>query len=330
LKIYQIYTAAAVFAFLSAFFTEAQAAGSVTQKTDPIQSSSASHEIAFTMKAGKESKVAIMNAGITALREIASCGEGECYPNWSPDGKEIVFERHDNNGAGIYIMQNDGTGPQRLSPTPGFDVRPDFSPDGKQIIFNHVIPGLLDRLGMGGVPATEIMLMDAKGGNRRTILAANGAFNVEPRISPDGTKVAFMSNRDHSQQIYVMNIDGTGLRKITNAGSNGDPVWSHDGLYISFGSNREGDGKLNIFSMKRDGSDVRQLTHFLPPAEAGDTSWSPDGKVIAFEMDVGGKGQSDPNAYAEIWLVSADGDGRPVSMNQTCAGVGCSPRFRPQ
>ena len=86
-------------------------------------------------------------------------------------------------------------------------------------------------------------------------------------------------------------------------------MWSPDGTRITFGSDREGGNKLNIFAMNADGSQQEQLTHFEAPDEAGDTNWSSDGKKIAFEFDIDGMKQSNPNAYAEVWTMNPDGSG---------------------
>jgi Tol biopolymer transport system component len=137
-----------------------------------------------------------------------------------------------------------------------------------------------------------------------------------------------MSGRNHSQQIYMMNANGTDVTMITHQGANGDPFWSPSGSRISFGSNRQGGGRLNIFTMSPEGTDVRQLTHFLPPYEAGDTSWAPNGKEIVFELDKNGNGQSNPDASAQVWIVNANGTGA-VSTDQACSDVGCAPRWQP-
>ena len=62
------------------------------------------------------------------------------------------------------------------------------------------------------------------------------------------------------------------------------------------------------------------------PYEAGDTNWSSDGKKIAFERDIDGMKQSDPNAYAEVWTMNPGRQWRNRHRNE-CSGVGCAPRF---
>jgi Tol biopolymer transport system component len=249
--------------------------------------------------------------------------EAENYPSWSPDGKRLLYQR-DFNGAAIYVINADGTGEQRLSPTPGFDAVPSWSPDGTKIIYARVLaapqPGM--------PPLTDIRVMNADGTGDHAILA-NTLFSVEPRWSVNN-QVVFMSLMNGSAfEIYVMNLDGIDLRQLTNAGNNGDPVWSPDGTRITFGSDREGGNKLNIFVMNADGSQQEQLTHFDVPYEAGDTNWSSDGKKIAFEYDINGMKQSDPNAYAEVWTMNPDGSGE-TSTGVQCSGVGCAPRWQPR
>ena len=129
--------------------------------------------------------------------------------------------------------------------------------------------------------------------------------------------------------IYVVNLDGSGLRQLTSAGNNGDSVWSPDGKRITFGSDCEGGNKLNIFAMNADGSQQAQLTHFNVPYEAGDTNWSSDGGKIAFEYDINGMKQSDPNAYAEVWTMNSDGSGEK-STGIPCSDSGCAPRWQPR
>lgn len=243
---------------------------------------------------------------------------------WSPDGTRLVYAR-DFNGAGIYVINADGSGEQRLSPTPGFDTTPYWSPDGTRIVYVHLLQPPQPN---GPPPMTDIRIMNADGTDDHTILA-NTRFSVEPQWSVND-QIVFMSLMNGGKlDIYTMNPDGTGLQRLTNNGANNaDPAWSPDGAKLSFGSDREGADNVNIYTMNADGSNVVQLTHFEFPEQASDTNWASDGKKIAFEYDLGGQKQSLPNAYAEVWTMNADGSGQ-ASTGVQCSDAGCNPRWQP-
>ena len=249
--------------------------------------------------------------------------EPENYSYWSPDGKRLVYQ-WDLDGSGVYVINADGTGQKRLSPSPGFDTTPSWSPNATKIVYVHLLQPPRPNQ---PPPMTDIRVMNADGTDDHAILASK-LFSVEPRWSVNNN-IMFMSLMNGGGfEIYVMNVDGTALRRLTNGANNGDPVWSPDGAKISFGSDREGGGKLNIFAMDADGGNVVQVTHFDVPYEAGDTNWSCDGKKITFGRDVNGMKQSDPEAYAEVWTMNADGREAAATMVQYSA-LGCAPRWRP-
>jgi len=91
--------------------------------------------------------------------------------------------------------------------------------------------------------------------------------------SPDGTRIAFQSNRDGNYEIYVMDADGSNQTNLTNNPADDMfPVWSPDGTKIAFMSNR--DGNWEIYVMNADGSNQTNLTNNI-----GDDMypmWSPD------------------------------------------------------
>ena len=103
-----------------------------------------------------------------------------------------------------------------------------------------------------------------------------------PAWSPDGTRLAFYSERDGNAEIYVMNADGSGVTRLTNTKADeGYPAWSPDGRTISFDSDR--DGNFDVFAMNADGTNVRPLTRHK--ARDVSASWSPDGSKIVFMSD---------------------------------------------
>lgn len=124
----------------------------------------------------------------------------------------------------------------------------------------------------------EIELMNADGSSVTPL----HVFGSDPMLSPDGTKIVYCSERETIySQIYVMNSDGTGAKRLTNA-NNGDacgPAWSRDGKKIAYYAFAQTQPSRNpeIWVMDADGSNPKKLTeHGMDP------TWSPDGRQIAF------------------------------------------------
>ena len=149
-------------------------------------------------------------------------------------------------------------------------------------------------------------VLNADGTNVRQ-LTNNIYHDGRPSWSPDGTQIAFESDRDGDlAEIFVMNADGTNVRQLTNSPHYDEaPSWSPDGTQIAFQSDRDGD--LEIFVMNADGTNVRQLTNNIYHDRA--PSWSPDGTQIAFE--------SDRDGDLEIFVMNADGTNVRQLTNNT-------------
>ena len=107
----------------------------------------------------------------------------------------------------------------------------------------------------------------------QTNLTNNAAFDSEPAWSPDGAKIAFISERDGNFEIYVMNANGSGQTNLTNnAAYDSQPAWSPDGAKIAFTSERDGNGETYV--MNADGSGQTNLTNY--PRLDGYPAWSPE------------------------------------------------------
>ncbi|MEX0850723.1 MAG: hypothetical protein WD015_04390 [Gaiellaceae bacterium] len=123
-------------------------------------------------------------------------------------------------------------------------------------------------------------------------------FQIEPAWSPDGGRIAFASKREGTFDLYVMNGDGTGTRRLTSTREDdGHPTWSPRGDRIAFSRGIEGD----IYVMNADGSAMRRITE--NGAAETQPAWSPDGRWIAYVKRTPG------TELREVWLVRPDGSG---------------------
>jgi Tol biopolymer transport system component len=130
-----------------------------------------------------------------------------------------------------------------------------------------------------------------------------GQADFNPSWSPEGTKIAFTSDRDGNQEIYVMNADGTEQTNLTNdPGSDNYPDWSPDGSKIAFTSRR--DGIEEIYVMNTDGAGPTRLTD-ASCCWSRNPSWSPDSTKIAFTAWREGQEQRE-----QIYVMASDGSGQ--------------------
>jgi TolB protein len=192
----------------------------------------------------------------SGLREITEYIE-DGLPYWSPDSSSLVFSstRHGDKQSRVYVMdQVPFTGRKQQGRPLNFgpdDVRgeyPAWTPAG-QIVYKGC------DVTVEPVECGLYSMSSAPGPHPLTRLTDHPEDTAPAAY---GDKITFMSNRDGNWEIYVMNDDGSGVKRLTsNAAQDGLPTWSPDGKTIAFASDR--DGVWSVWAMDPSGSNQRKL-----------------------------------------------------------------------
>jgi Tol biopolymer transport system component len=151
-------------------------------------------------------RIYVIGADGTGLTRISPKGTSECDPAWSPDGTRIAFVRSFAHRRALETMDPDGANPATVVGK-GRNGKPDWSPDGTTLVFERF-----------GAASSDLFTILVAGGPV-TRLTSTPRLEVSPVFSPDGTKVAFSAGtigRRLHLNIWTMNLDGTGLARVTD------------------------------------------------------------------------------------------------------------------
>jgi TolB protein len=226
----------------------------------------------------------------------------ERYPSWSPDGRLVAFNSDRDGTQNLYVIGVDGTGLRQLTnERPGVEAgMQSWTADGKWIYF-----------GLFGKGKPRMCRIAPDGSHFRVI-----GIGIDPSVSPDGKTIAFAGVEADGHHLFVMDVDGTNVRRLTQPGNPFAGVhaaWAPDGKFIVY-ADRVGEG-LEIFRIDPDGKNARQLTHLGQAAST--PAVSPDLKWISFRLcdEIYWRDpRSSERAYRErradkrpVWVMCIDG-----------------------
>src|SRR5215211_848524 len=166
---------------------------------------------------------------LLAQGDPAVPAQNATQPAWSPDGQGLLFRASlpPFSDSDIWWMDTNGNGRHLVAHIAGEQLYPSYSPDMSTIAFTTALTST-DR---------AIVTMAADGSRLSTVFDVPGAYDSAPAWSPDGEQIAFESDQDGDMEIYVMNVDGSDVRQMTdNTIHDEGPVWSPDGKRITFTS----------------------------------------------------------------------------------------------
>lgn len=203
-------------------------------------------------------------------------------PVWHPDGVRIAFTEIRDH-VGTIVLQSLATGSRVTIPTTttGLNYTAAISPDGTRMVFARSVEE--------GTDIHEVNLAQMCCVHRLTTIGRL-ANSLSPTYSPDGRRIAFISDRGGQPGLYQMDADGAGQAPMVfeadiQAASQA-PEWSADGTKIIFHRDLAGGRQINVLDVAR--GTVRALTN---TGRNEDPSWAPDSRHVVFKSSRSGRDQ---------------------------------------
>jgi len=219
--------------------------------------------------------------------------------DWTPDGRDIVFSSGSNMAKGLWRMEVSELGKLVGLPFASeYAFAPSISRSGKRLaysVYRHDVN--IWRVGLTGPgrrPSNPIRLISST------------RAELMPAYSPDGTRIAFVSDQSGAPEIWICDIDGRNYVQLTSIGTPGTfaPKWSPDSRSIAFHATRE--KNTDVYAVSASGGSPQRLT--TQEGEDNEPSWSRDGRWLYFVSQRSGK--------KEIWKMPSQG-GEATQVTRT-------------
>ncbi len=235
--------------------------------------------------------------GGSATRILSEPGRIASVPQWSPAGASVVFASDRNGHPVLFRAPLDGHGaPTEIGETGQWAWNPVFSRKGFRLAYERTLKSL---------SVWELDVRHAQTEHPHILIPATTDTDQGPgaQFSPDGEKLAYMSDRLGTLEIWVSDRDGRHAFQLTGVGYAGTPRWSPDGESIAFDSDHLGQNKIVTVSLRQGTPHT-----LIPQSFSGNCpNWSRDGKSVYFA--------SEHTGVYQVWKVPAAG-GTPVQLTK--------------
>ncbi|MEO8030314.1 MAG: protein kinase [Gemmatimonadota bacterium] len=180
--------------------------------------------VAFESQEGADNQIWIADLAAQTAQRLTREGFND-RPEWSPDGRRLMYVSSRTADNSIWWQSTDGSGSaELLFKGPDAIREAVFTPDGSEVVYRSDTPD-----------STRDIYRLPLGGERKPIpLLVSIDDDKEPRVSPDGHWLVYVSNASGREEVYVRPLAGAGGRLAVSNGGGGEPLWSPDGKRVYY------------------------------------------------------------------------------------------------
>jgi TolB protein len=240
---------------------------------------------------GRGPEIGSVGADGGDMRVLTRMGSECLMPAYSPDGSQVAFTSYLRGTPDLWLVPAGGGRARAISKKQGMNSGASWSPDARAIVLTLSYEG-----------NAELYRISPQDGSVTSRLTRSPFIDMSATHSPDGSQIAFVSDRGGSPQIYVMPAGGGSAKRLTFLGGNNTtPRWrpKADKQQIAF-TGRDERGQFDVFVYDFAGGKIERVTQNQGSNQSPD--WSPDGRLLVYASSRGGLFVMNPETRKEVQI----------------------------